>query len=83
MNFLGARGGPYPIPTGFISKDLLTLEKKSGGGLDGAYALVVGPEQGIFESSNAGYRNTLNQLLELGGGERNIYGVKTLGLVVP
>ena len=57
------------------------LEKKSCGGLDGAYALVVGPEQGIFESSNAGYQNTLNQYLELGG-ERNIYGVKTPGLVV-
>ena len=71
LNFLGARGGPYPVPAGFIPKDLLMLKKKSYGGLDGAYALVVGPEQGIFESSNAGYRNTLNQLLELGG-EREI-----------
>ena len=81
MNFLGARGGPYPVLVGFIPKDLVTLEKKSCGGLDGAYALVVGPKQGIFESSYAGYRNTLNQLLELGG-ERNIYRVKTPGLVV-
>ena len=68
LNFLGALGGPYPVPAGFIPKDLLTLEKKSCGGLDGAYALVVGPKQGIFERSYAGYRNTLNQLLELGGG---------------
>ena len=71
LNFLGALGGPYPVPVSFIPKDLLTLEKKSYGGLDGAYALVVGPKQGIFESSYAGYRNTLNQLLELGG-ERDI-----------
>ena len=60
LNFLGALGDPYPVLAGFIPKDLLTLEKKSCGGLDGAYALVVGPEQGIFESSNAGYQNTLN-----------------------
>ena len=73
LNFLGALGGPYPVPAGFIPKDLLTLEKKSCGGLDGAYAFVVGPKQGIFESSYAGYWNTLNQLLELGGGgERDI-----------
>ena len=74
LNFLGALGGLYPVSAGFIPKDLLTLEKKSCGGLDGANALVVGPKQGVFERSYAGYRNTLNQLLELGGGrgERDI-----------
>ena len=43
LNFLGALGGLYPVSAGFIPKDLLTLEKKSCGGLDGANALVVGP----------------------------------------
>ena len=69
LNFLGALGGPYLVPTGFIPKDLLTLEKKSCGGLDGANALVAGPKQGVFERSYVGNQNTLNQLLELGGGE--------------
>ena len=67
LNFLGALGGPYPVPVGFIPKDLLALEKKSCGGLDGTNALVVGPKQGVFEKSYAGNWNILNQLLELGG----------------
>ena len=67
LNFLRALGGPYPVPAGFIQKDLLALEKKSCGGLDGTNALVVGPKQGVFEKSYAGNWNSLNQLLELGG----------------
>ena len=67
LNFLRALGGPYPVPAGFIQKDLLALEKKSCGGLDGTNALVVGPKQGVFEKSYAGNWNILNQLLELGG----------------
>ena len=74
LNFLGALGGPYPVPSGFIQKDLLALDKKSCGGLDGTNALVVGPKQGVFERSYAGNRNTLNQLLELGGGEGDLGG---------
>ena len=45
----------------------------------------MGPEKGIFECNNTGYQNTLNQLLDFwgGGGEREIKGIKTPGLVVP
>ena len=68
LDFLGARGGPYPVPTGFIPRDQLTLEKKCCSGLDRAYTLIVGPEKGVFECSNTGYRNTLDQLLDFWGG---------------
>ena len=73
LDFLGARGSPYPIPMGFIPREQLMLEKKCCCGLDEADALIMGPEKGIFESSNTGYWNTLNQFLDFfwggGGGE--------------
>ena len=68
LDFLGARGGPYLVPMGFIRRDQLMLEKKCCSGLDGAYTLIVGPEKGVFECSNTGYRNTLDQLLDFFGG---------------
>ena len=67
LDFLGARGSPYPVPPGFIPRGQLTMEKKCCCGLDGTCALIVGPEKGIIEISNRGHRNTLNQLLDLGG----------------
>ena len=70
LDFLGARGGPYLVPTGFIRRDQLMLEKKCCSGLDEAYTFIVGPEKGVFECSNTGNWNTLDQLLDFGGGGR-------------
>ena len=67
LDFLGARGSQYLVPTGFIPRGQLTLEKKFCCELDRACALIVGAEKGIIESSNSGHQNTLNRFLDLGG----------------
>ena len=68
MDLFGTGKGPYPVPQGRVPWNQILLIKKVRSRFNGTGTLIVRPKISIRVVNCVGDRDTLDDVLEVGGG---------------